>query len=108
MDHFLCHAHSQNADEIFGGIPTIFFGDFGQLPPVGDSTMYSDKPSAYHTALHAEKCCVFEYLKQSVTLNTIYCQIGKSAEQVAFRETLLRLLPLQKTLNSSLAASGTI
>jgi len=108
MDHCLCQAHPQNADEIFGGIPTISFGDFGQLPPVGDSPMYSDKPSAYHTALYAENCHVFEYFKQSVTLNTIYCQTDQSAKQVAFRETLLRLLPLQKTLNSSLATSGTI
>jgi hypothetical protein len=36
---------------------------------------------------------------------------GQSAEQVAFREAFLQLrtyLLLQKTLNSSLAASGTI
>ena len=53
------------------------------------------------------KLLCFKYFKQSVTLNTIYCQTGQS-EQVAFRKTLLRLLLLQKTLNSSLAASGTI
>src|ERR1700683_3103491 len=35
-------------------MPAIFFGDFAQLPPVGDSPMYSDKPSGYCTALHAE------------------------------------------------------
>ena len=73
--------------------------------------MYSDKPSAYCTALHAEGCHVFESFKQSVTLNTIYRQTGQSAEQVAFREAFLQLrtyLLLQKTLNSSLAASGTI
>jgi hypothetical protein len=34
MDHHLHQAHPQNADEIFGGIPAIFFVDFGQLPPV--------------------------------------------------------------------------
>jgi hypothetical protein len=67
MDHHLHQAHPQNADEISGGIPTIFFGDFGQLPPVGDSPMYSDKPLAYRTALHAEGHCVFESFKQSVT-----------------------------------------
>jgi hypothetical protein len=56
--------------------------------------MYSDKPSAYCTALHAEGCHVFESFKQSVTLNTIYHQTGQSAEQVAFREVLLRLRTL--------------
>jgi hypothetical protein len=53
IDHCLCQAHPQNADEILGGIPAIFFGDFVQLPPVGDSPMYSNKQSAYCTALHA-------------------------------------------------------
>src|ERR1700683_3942183 len=91
MDRRLRQAHPQNADEIFGGIPTIFFGNFSQLPPIRDSPMYSDKPSAYHTALHSEGCRVFESFKQSVTLNTIYCQTGQSVEQVAFREALLRL-----------------
>jgi hypothetical protein len=53
--------------------------------------MYSDKPLAYRTALHAEGRRVWESFKQSVTLNTIYHQIGQSVEQVAFREALLRL-----------------
>jgi hypothetical protein len=71
----LCQAHPQNSDEILGGMPTIFFGDFAQLPPVGDSPMYSDKPSGYHTALHAEGHHVFESFKQSVTLSTMLVKI---------------------------------
>ena len=63
--HELCQAHPQNDDEIFGGIPTIFFGAFGQLPHVGDSLVYSDKPSAYHSALHVEGHHMFEAFKQS-------------------------------------------
>ena len=74
MDCHLCKAHLQNADEILGRIPTIFFGDFGQLPLVGNSPMYSDKPSAYHTVLHAEDCHLFESFKQSGTLNS--CKMG--------------------------------
>ena len=74
MDCHLCKANPQNADEILGGIPTIFFGDFGQLPPVGDSPMYSDKPSTYNTVLHAEDCHLFESFKQSGTLNS--CKMG--------------------------------
>src|ERR1700677_395024 len=80
-----------NADDILGGLPTIFFGDFAQLPPVGDSPMYSDKPSGYCTALHAEGHCVFGSFKQSVTLNTIFRQAGQDPAQVIFREALLRL-----------------
>ena len=44
-----------------------FFGAFGQLPHVGDSLMYSDKPSAYHSALHVGGHHVFVSFKQSVT-----------------------------------------
>ena len=53
-------ANPQIDDEIFGGIPSIFFGAFGQLPHVGDSLMYSDKPSAYHSTFHVEGHHVFE------------------------------------------------
>ena len=106
MDHRLRQDHPKNADEIFGEIPTIFFGDFGQLPPVGDSLMYSDKPSAYCSALHAKGRCVFESFKQSVTLNPIYHQIGQSPEQVAFREALLRLRTYSTTSEDFELLSG--
>ena len=89
MDRRLYQAYPQNADEILGGMPAIFFGDFAQLPPVGDSRMYSDKRSAYCTALHEEGRCVFESFNQSVTL--------KNAEQVKFREALLRLCTYSTT-----------
>jgi hypothetical protein len=68
--------------------------------------MYSDKPSAYCMALHAEGCCVFESFKQSATLNTIYCQTGQSAEQVAFKEALLRLRTYSTTLEDFEFFSG--
>ena len=71
MDCYLCKAHPKNGDEILGGIPTIIFGDCGQLPPVGDSPMYSDKLSAYHTVLNAEDCYLFKFFKQSDTLNLL-------------------------------------
>src|ERR1700683_5734727 len=86
MDRQLHQAHPQNSDEILGGMPTIFFGNFAQLPPVGDSPMYSDKPSEYRTALYVEGRCVFESFKQSVTLNTIFWQAGQDPAQVVFRE----------------------
>ena len=112
MDRRLRQAHPHNSDEILGGMPAIFFGDFAQLPPVGDSPMYSDKPSGYCTALHAEGHHGFESFKQSVTLNPIFRQAGQEPEQVVFREALLgaldyeRTLPIQQTLNSSPNASG--
>ena len=59
MDHHLYQAYP---DEILGGMSAMFFGDFAQLPPVGDSPMYSDKRSAYCTALHEEGHCVLSLL----------------------------------------------
>jgi ATP-dependent exoDNAse (exonuclease V) alpha subunit len=91
MDCRLCQTYPQFADEILGGIPAIFFGDFAQLPPVGDTPMYSNKHSGYRTALHAEGHCVFESFKQSITLETVYRQAGEEPEQKKFREALLRL-----------------
>ena len=91
MDCHLHQPHLHNSDEILSGMSTIFFGDFAQLPPVGDSPMYSDKWSGYCSALHTEGCCVFESFKQSVTLNTIFQQAGQDPAQVVFREALLRL-----------------
>jgi ATP-dependent DNA helicase PIF1 len=98
IDRRLRQAYPQNADEILGEMPAIFFGDFAQLPPVGDSPMYSDKPSAYRTALHAEGRRVFESFNQSVTLRTVFRQIGQDVEQVKFREALLRLRTYSTTL----------
>jgi len=64
MDHRLYQAYPQNADEILGGMPAIFFGDFAQLPPVGDSPMYSDKRSAYHTVrVNRIRTCGFTYFQ---------------------------------------------
>ena len=96
-DHHLHQAYPQNADEILGGMLAIFFGDFAQLPPVGDSPMYSNKRSAYHTALHGEGCHVFESFNQSVTLKTDLLRTGQNAEQVRFREALLRLCTYSTT-----------
>ena len=71
MDCHLCKACPQNTDEILGGIPTIFFGDFGQLPPVGDSPMYSDNYQHIIQFFMAEDCHLFESFKQSGTLNLL-------------------------------------
>jgi ATP-dependent DNA helicase PIF1 len=68
MDRRLRQTYPHNADEILGGTPAIFFGDFAQLPPVGDSPMYSNKPASYRAALNAEGQRVYESFKQSVTL----------------------------------------
>jgi len=91
MDRRLCQAFPSNSTETLGGIPTIFLGDFAQLPPVGDTPLYSSKPSHRRPALTSEGHRVFKSFQQSITLDTVYRQQGDSPEQVAFRNALLNL-----------------
>src|SRR6202044_3953442 len=90
-DRRLRQAFPQKAEEILGGIPTIIFGDFAQLPPIGDTPLYSTKKSHKRSALHEEGRRVFESFSQSVTLDKVYRQAGEDAEQVKFRDALMRL-----------------
>jgi hypothetical protein len=110
IDHHLRQADPQNADEILGGMSAIFFGDFAQLPPVGDSPMYSDKQAAYHTALHAEGCHVFESFNQSVTLKLSFIKLekmwNKSNSERHCSDCAL-ILPLLRIMPFSLLSSGT-
>src|SRR6266536_582100 len=54
IDQHMRQAYPHHAEETLGGIPAIFFGDFAQLPPVGDSPIYSSKPSHRRPGLTAE------------------------------------------------------
>lgn len=90
-DHRLHQAFSQNADETLGGLPAIFFGDFAQLPPIGDTPLYSNKLSARKHALTVEGRRVYESFQQSITLSRIFRQEGDDPIQVQFRDALLRL-----------------
>ena len=90
-DRRLRQAFPQHADEILGDLPAIFLGDFAQLPPIGDTPLYSTKESRKRTALHEEGRRVFESLNQSVTLETVYRQAGQDLEQIKFWDALMRL-----------------
>jgi len=91
-DRRLCQAFPTNSEETLGGLPAIFFGDFAQLPPIGDTPLYSTKEGrGCHAALAAEGHTVFESFTQSVTLSRVFCQVGNDPEQEAFRDALLRL-----------------
>ena len=91
VDRRLQQTYPANVTEIFGGMPALIFGDFAQLPPVGDTPLYSDKSSSAHTTLSQEGRMVFEHFTQSVTLDTVYRQAGSDHDQVAFRDALMRL-----------------
>ena len=72
-------------------MPALTFGDFAQLPPVGDTPLYSDKSSSACTTLSQEGHMVFKHSTQSVTLDTVYRQAGNDHDQVAFRDALMHL-----------------
>jgi ATP-dependent DNA helicase PIF1 len=91
VDRRLCQIHPSKATEFLGGIPALIFGDFAQLPPVGDTPLYSDRSSSAHTSLSQEGRMVFEHFTQSVTLDTVFCQAGEDGAQIAFRDALMHL-----------------
>ena len=68
-DRHLRQAFPKNAGDSLGGIPAIFFGDFSQLPPIGDTPLYTTTSSARKHALTMEGRCVFESFNKSVTLD---------------------------------------
>jgi hypothetical protein len=97
-DRRLRQAFPAAADEILGGLPALVFGDFFQLPPIGDTPLYSDKPTAGRRAgLAAEGRAVFESFTQSVTLQKVFRQQGDNLEQVQFRDALMRLREYKTT-----------
>jgi hypothetical protein len=90
-DRRLRQAFPANSDEILGGLPTIILGDFVQLPPIGDSPLYSTKTSGKKAALTAEGQRVYNAFTQSITLSRIFRQEGNDPAQIRFRDGLLWL-----------------
>jgi hypothetical protein len=90
-DRRLRQAYPENAEEILGGLPALFFGDFAQLPPIGDTPLYSTKNSGRRLALTQEGRRVFDSFEKSITLSRIFRQEGEDPDQVRFRDALLRL-----------------
>ena len=71
-----------------GGISIILFGDFGQLPLVGDRPLYA-QPSSSELAVHGHTLyCMFTTV---VILNQILCQNGHDAEDEISRNLLMHL-----------------
>jgi ATP-dependent DNA helicase PIF1 len=92
-DRHLWQAFPQKADETLGGIPALFLGDFAQLPPIGDTPLFSNKDYAGsdHASLLQQGKAVYSLLTKSVTLTQIFCQQGDDADQVNLCQALLRL-----------------
>jgi ATP-dependent DNA helicase PIF1 len=75
-------------DEVMGGISVLLFGDFAQLPPVGDSPLYSSKIPLKPMAIAGRD--VYLSFNQSITLQHIFRQQGNDPVSQQFRDLLLR------------------
>lgn len=81
--------------------PSIIFGDFGQLPPVGDSALYSTthlQPRPHSPPLlRSEGYQAYKTFNKSLTLTHISQQGGSHPEQELFQDMLLRLRSCETT-----------
>ena len=84
IDQRLKQAFPDKSDQSFGGCSILMFGDFGQLPPVGDSRMF--KPSRNSvTSLQGNAA----YLRFNNVFFLTHCV--RQQNDHAFRDLLLRL-----------------
>jgi ATP-dependent DNA helicase PIF1 len=75
-------------DEVMGGIGVLLFGDFAQLPPVGDSPLYSSKVPLKPLSIAGKD--VYLSFNLSITLQRIFRQQGDDLISQHFRDLLLR------------------
>ena len=69
----------------FGGFSVLLFGDFGQLPPVGDRPMYAS-PSSNELSIHGHH--IYRLFNTVVILQQVLRQGGSDSEANRFRELL--------------------
>jgi DNA replication protein DnaC len=82
-------------DKLFGGKSFILTGDPGQLPPVADKPLYHAKPSNAIGEQGYQAYCMFDKV---VKLDVNQRVQGMTAEQVQFRDLLLRLRKGESTV----------
>lgn len=72
LDRRLRQAFPHAKDEILGRVPTVIFGDFAQLPPVGDSAVFSTKAITQTSDLSSEGRRVYESFTSKDMNNSTY------------------------------------
>ena len=87
IDKRLCQATGK-LDTPLGGLTLIPFGDFAQLPPVGDSPLHSNSPKG---SLQVHGHTIYQLFTTIIILEQSVWQAGFDHEAVAFRSLLLRL-----------------
>ena len=90
IDSRLRQAFPANSCLPFGSVNVAIIGDFAQLPPVGDTPLYSP-PSVAPTdngQLSRDGSILYFLFQESYRLQTVHRQGGDSPEQIRFRNLL--------------------
>ena len=94
IDKRLREVKPENSKKPFGGVSSIFMGDFAQLEPVKDQPLYSSKKDI--SQYQAVGRLLFQMFDQTIIFDQQMRQIGE--DQKEFNELLNRLAAAETTL----------
>ena len=96
VDQRLLQVFPHRADAVLGGCSCLLLGDFGQLPPVMDLPLYT---IVSRSPLSDQGSTAYQLFDRAIILQQVMRQSGQDADQVLFRDILLRLRDAQLTVS---------